>query len=76
MITVEQSLCVLFWNTIRAVALKKLVEGVSALLTLIPGVGGLENCAIMRVGSPENCAILWVGGTHDSVWRKFCGCMV
>ena len=38
------------------------MEGVSALLTHILGVGGQENFDILQVGGPENFVILRVGG--------------
>ncbi len=46
----------------RAIPLKKLVQGVSALVAHILGLGGPENFDILQVGGPKKFAILWVGG--------------
>ena len=51
-----------FLVTFRAIPSKKLVEGVSGLLTHILGLNGPENFTILRVGGPEIFAILCVGG--------------
>ncbi len=50
------------WTRLRAIPLKKLVEGVTTSPPKILQVGGSENFVILRVGGPENFVILRVGG--------------
>ncbi len=50
-------------NLLRAITLKKSVEGVTNMPRKILRVGGPENFAILPVGGPENFVILRVGGT-------------